>query len=190
MTTILVTCVGSGVGQSVIDSLNLQRDFRIIGCDGNPNVYAHSFCDKLYVVPSLYSEGYTDYILKLCLENQVDVVIPGHDHELVIFAKEYDKFKSNGIEVIVSEPKLIAISRDKQEWYDFFTPLGCKIVPTVSVKEFLKNPDTDILPAIVKPSGGSASQGISIINDFKELEGLNEEDIIQPYLFPEKTDKN
>lgn len=190
MTTILVTCVGSGVGQSVIDSLNLQRDFRIIGCDGNPNVYAHSFCDKLYVVPSLYSEGYTDYILKLCLENQVDVVIPGHDHELVIFAKEYDKFKSNGIEVIVSEPKLIAISRDKQEWYDFFTPLGCKIVPTVSVKEFLKSPDTDILPAIVKPSGGSASQGISIINDLKELEGLNEEDIIQPYLFPEKTDKN
>ena len=114
MTTILVTCVGSGVGQSVIDSLNLQRDFRIIGCDGNPNVYAQSFCDKLYVVPSLYWEGYTDYILKLCLENQVDVVIPGHDHELVIFAKEYDKFKSNGIEVIVSEPKLIAISRDKQ----------------------------------------------------------------------------
>lgn len=190
MTTILVTCVGSGVGQSVIDSLNLQRDFRIIGCDGNPNVYAHSFCDKLYVVPSLYSKGYTDHILKLCLENQVDVVIPGHDHELVVFAKEYDKFKSKGIEVIVSEPKLIAISRDKQEWYDFFTPLGCKIVPTVSVKEFLKNPDTDILPAIVKPSGGSASQGISIINDLKELEGLNEEDIIQPYLFPEKTDKN
>jgi nucleoside-diphosphate-sugar epimerase len=52
------------------------------------------------------------------------------------------------------------------------------------------NPDNTILPAIVKPSGGSASQGISIINELTELEGLNEDDIIQPYLFPEESDKN
>lgn len=190
MITVLVTCVGSGVGQSVIDSLNLKRECKIIGCDGNPNVYAHSFCDEFIQVPGLYSEGYTQHILQLCIENKVDILVPGHDHELVLFAKEYDLFKSAGIEVVVSEPKIIAISRDKQDWYNFFAPLGCKIVPTVSVKEFLTNPDTSILPAIVKPSGGSASQGISIINDLAELEGLNGEDIIQPYLFPEETDKN
>lgn len=190
MKTVLVTCVGSGVGQSAIDSLNLKREFFIIGCDGNPNVYAHSFCDCFFVVPGLYSEGYVDYILQLCIENNVDIVIPGHDHELVLFARDYEKFVKKGIEVIVSEPKIIPISRDKQQWYDFFAPLGCKIVPTISVKEFLQNPDESIFPAIVKPSGGSASQGISIINELSELRGLNEDDIIQPYLFPEETDKN
>lgn len=190
MKTVLITCVGSGVGQSAIDSLNLKREFRLIGCDGNPNVYAHSFCDLFFVVPGLYSEGYVDHILQLCIQNKVDIVIPGHDHELVLFAKEYAKFKDNGIEVVVSEPKIIGISRDKQDWYDFFAPLGCKIVPTVSVKEFLQNPDNDIFPAIVKPSGGSASQGISIINKLSDLEGLNGDDIIQPYLFPEESDKN
>ncbi|MFV0155373.1 NAD-dependent epimerase/dehydratase family protein [Empedobacter falsenii] len=190
MKKILVTCVGSGVGQSVIDSLNQKREFFIIGCDGNPNVYAHSFCDKFYTVPGLYSEGYTDFILNLCIENKADILVPGHDHELVLFAKEYNRFKENGIEVLVSEPKLITISRDKQDWYDFFAPLGCKIVPTISVNEFLENPDLSIFPAIVKPSGGSASQGISIINELSDLEGLNGEDIIQPYLFPEESDKN
>lgn len=190
MKTVLVTCVGSGVGQSVIDSLNLKREYKIIGCDGNPNVYAHSYCDEFFVVPGLYSEGYVDFILNLCLENKVDVVVPGHDHELVMFANQYDLFKMNGIEVVVSEPEIIAISRDKKEWFDFFEPLGCKIVPTVSVGDFIKNPDVTILPAIVKPSGGSASQGIYIINDLSELKGLNEDDIIQPYLFPEETDEN
>lgn len=190
MITVLVTCVGSGVGQSVIDSLNLKRECKIIGCDGNPNVYAHSYCDEFIVVPGLYTEGYTQHILQLCIENKVDILVPGHDHELVLFAKDYELFKAAGIEVLVSEPKIIAISRDKQDWYNFFAPLGCKIVPTVSVKEFLTNPDESILPAIVKPSGGSASQGISIINDLTELEGLNGEDIIQPYLFPEEIDKN
>src|SRR5690554_8062534 len=93
MKTVLVTCVGSGVGQSAIDSLNLKREFFIIGCDGNPNVYAHSFCDCFFVVPGLYSEGYVDYILQLCIENNVDIVIPGHDHELVLFARDYEKFE-------------------------------------------------------------------------------------------------
>ncbi|MHC5310077.1 NAD-dependent epimerase/dehydratase family protein [Myroides sp. LJL116] len=190
MITVLVTCVGSGVGQSVIDSLNLKREFKIIGCDGNPNVYAHSYCDEFIVVPGLYSEGYSEHILDLCIENKVDILIPGHDHELVIFARDYNKFKNAGIEVLVSEPNIIAISRDKQNWYDFFAPLGCKIVPTLSVRDYLLNPNSSILPAIVKPSGGSASQGISIINTLEDLRGLKEEDIIQPYLFPEESDSN
>lgn len=190
MKTVLVTCVGSGVGQSVIDSLNIKREFKIVGCDGNPNVYAHSFCDEFYVVPGLYTAGYVDYILNLAIDKEVDIVVPGHDHELVLFAEAYNTFKSHGVEVLVSDSQLISVSRDKQIWHDFFIPFGCKIVPTLSVEQFLENPDTSILPAIVKPSGGSASQGISIINDLTELEGLNPKDIIQPYLFPEESDKN
>lgn len=190
MKTVLVTCAGSGVGQSVIDSLNITNEFSIIGCDSNPNVYAHSFCNLFFEVPGIYSEGYLEHILDLAIANNVDIIVPGHDHELVLFAAQYEIFKIKNIEVIVSNPEIIAVSRDKQKWYDFFSPLGCKIVPTLSVKEFKANPDSTILPAIVKPSGGSASQGISIINNLNELEGLNEEDIIQPYLFPEETDRN
>src|SRR5690606_22835941 len=140
--------------------------------------------------PGLYSEGYLDFILQLCINNEIDVVIPGHDHELVLFAKEYDKFRSKGIEVIVSEPEIIAISRDKKAWFDFFNVKGIKIVPTRFLKDFKVNPDEKIFPAIVKPAGGSASQGISIINNIHELDGLNDDDIIQPYLFPEESDKN
>lgn len=190
MATVLVTCVGSGVGQSIIDSLNLKGGYKIIGCDGNRNVYAHSFCNKFIVVPSLYSEGYVQYILNLCIEYKVDVLIPGHDHELLLFAKNQQLFNDNGIEVLVSEPTIIEVSRDKKMWYDYFSKRGCKIVPTFFVSDFKKNIDESIFPAIVKPCGGSASQGISIINKSEELESLNDEDIIQPYLFPEKADEN
>ncbi|TCI91740.1 NAD-dependent epimerase/dehydratase family protein [Tenacibaculum sp. M341] len=190
MIKVLVTCVGSGVGQSVIDSLNLKRDYVLIGCDGNNNVYAHSYCDKFYKVSSLYSKGYIDEIVNICLENNVNIVIPGHDHELTLFANNLDKFEKAKIKVLVSEPSVTEISRNKQIWYDYFSPKGCKIVPTLSVNEFKKNIDTTIFPAIVKPSGGSASQGITIINTEDDLKGLKEEDIIQPYLFPEEDDIN
>jgi len=190
MITVLVTCVGSGVGQSAIDSLNLSRDYRILGCDGNSNVYAHGYCDVFEVVPSIYATEYLDTILDLCDKHDVDLIIPGHDHELFVFATEIDRFNKAGVSVIVSKPDLIEISRDKKIWFDYWKPLGCNIVPTYFVKDFKQEPDTTIFPAIVKPSGGSASQGISIVNTLKDLEGLTDDDIIQPYLFPEKTDPN
>ncbi|MDY3536580.1 NAD-dependent epimerase/dehydratase family protein [Riemerella anatipestifer] len=191
MIKILVTCVGSGVGQSVLDSVNLIRDdYFVIGCDGNRNVYAHSFCDKFYIVPSIFSAEYLDFILNIAIANKVDLIIPGNDQELILFSKNIEKFESKGIKVLVSEPEIIEVSRNKKEWFDYFHPLGCNIVPTYMMSDFKENPDESIFPAIVKPAGGSASQGISILNSLEDLKGLNDEDIIQPYLFPETTDPN
>lgn len=190
MVTILVTCVGSGVGQSVIDSLNLLREYRIIGCDTNRNVYANHFCDNFHTVPSIYAEEYVDYILNLCIQEKVDVVVPGHDHELSLLSKNIAQFEARGMKVIVSLQDLIEISRDKYEWYNYFKAYGCPVVPTFRVGEFKKNPDMNIFPAIIKPSGGSASQGIIIANDIKEVDKADDMAIIQPYLFPQKNDAN
>jgi len=190
MLKVLVTCVGSGVGQSVIDSLNLTGRYYIIGCDTNRNVYAYQFCNDFEIVPSIYSEGYVDFLVKLCQKKKVDIVIPGHDHELLLLSKNIGKFENQGINVLVSCPDIIEISRDKYEWFRYFTKYGCSIVPTYRVAEFKKNPVPEIFPAIVKPSGGSASQGILILNDISELSNAEDDDIIQPYLFPKKDDPN
>lgn len=193
MAKVLVTCVGSGVGQSVIDSLNLSGKHSILGCDTNRNVYAYQFCDEFHIVPSIYSAEYVDYLLDLCIQKDVDVIVPGHDYELLLLSKNIFKFEDQGITVIVSRPDIIEVSRDKYEWYNYFKQHGCAIVPTYKLKDFKNNPDPSLFPAIVKPSGGSASQGIYILNDISELNDLNvdnDSDIIQPYLFPEKDDPN
>ena len=190
MARVLVTCVGSGVGQSVLDSLNELRQDYIIGCDMNRNVYATHFCDEFHFVPGLYSEGYLDTLLNIAIERKADIIIPGHDHELALLSKDIDKFHAHGIEVLVSEPKVISISRDKYLWYEYFHERGCSIVPTYKVKDFRESPDLSIFPAIIKPAGGSASQGIYIVHKVEELAGMSDEDIIQPYLFPTKDDKN
>ena len=190
MARVLVTCVGSGVGQSVLDSLNELRQDYIIGCDMNRNVYATHFCDEFHFVPGLYSEGYLDTLLNIAIERKADIIIPGHDHELALLSKDIDKFHAHGIEVLVSEPKVISISRDKYLWYEYFHERGCSIVPTYKVKDFKESPDSSIFPAIIKPAGGSASQGIYIVHGIDELEEMSDEDIIQPYLFPTKDDKN
>ncbi len=190
MARILVTCVGSGVGQSVIDSLNMLREDYIIGGDMNRNVYATHFCDEFCFLPSFSSEKYLDYLLDLAKEKKVDLIIPGHDQELLILSKAVDRFHKENIEVLVSEPVIIEISRDKYLWYKYFKEKGCNIVPTFKVGEFKALPDSSIFPAIIKPAGGSASQGISIVHDISEISQMSDNDIIQPYLFPTKDDPN
>lgn len=190
MAKVLVTCVGSGVGQSVIDSLNLVGKDFVIGCDSNRNIFAYNLCHNFYIAPSIYSSNYLKFLFDTCIKEKVDILIPGHDHELLLFSKNIEMFNKSGIEIIVSKPDLIEISRDKFKWYDYFHKEDCAIVPTFRLSDFKKNPDEAILPAIIKPVGGSASQGIHIINDLDELENGNDDDIIQPYLFPLETDKN
>jgi nucleoside-diphosphate-sugar epimerase len=191
MINVLITCIGSGIGQSAIDSLLLKKDnYRIIGCDGNRNLYATALVDEFVFLPFIEKEVYTKYVLDLCIKHKADVLIPGNDFELELFSKDIEIFNQEGITVIISEPNLIEISRNKQKWHDFFVKHHVNIVPTLSVKEFMVNPDSSILPAIVKPAGGSASQGITIVNSLSDIVGLKEEDIIQPYLFPLESDEN
>ncbi|MDA3867110.1 MAG: NAD-dependent epimerase/dehydratase family protein [Salinivirgaceae bacterium] len=190
MITILATCVGSGVGQSILDSLNLTNRYRTIGVDMNQDVYAYAFCDKLYPAPNIYSEEYLPFIIDVCKKENVDVLIPGHDHELGIFSKNIELLHQHGINVIVSGKDIIEISRDKFAWFKYFEKLGCSIVPTLSVKDFKRKPDSSFFPAIIKPIGGSASQGVHIVHNMDELLQEKDEDIIQPYLFPEKNDPN
>lgn len=190
MANILVTCAGSGVGQSVLDSLHLTGLHRITGCDLKSNVFAYNYCHSFHLAKGIYDPDYLDFILALCKKEAIDLVIPGHDHELLLFSAQRDRFSEQNIEVMVSRPDIIEISRDKYLWYQYFSQFGCQIVPTQRVCEFRNNPDPSFFPAIIKPAGGSASQGIHILHNADELEGIKDEDIIQPYLFPLPDDPN
>lgn len=190
MSTVLVTCVGSGVGQSVVDSLGITSRDKIIGCDLDSCVYAYHYCHHFYKAPSIYSEEYIYFLLDICRKENVDLIIPGHDYELGLFSKNIQLFKDVDVEVIVSPNDLINISRDKFLWYEFFSCRGCSIVPTFRLEDFLNNPDLSIFPAILKPLGGSASQGIKIINSLADIKAKDSDCVIQPYLFPLKNDPN
>ena len=188
---VLVTCIGSGVGQSIVDSLQPHRDkYFICGLDQTQSLYASTQIDVFFYLPYVNRKDYATEILSICKKNNIEVLLPGHDFELELFSKEKEKFHDLGIEVIVSSYDLNRISRNKKDWYDYFSLKGINIVPTRLVKDFYSAPDPSFYPAIVKPSGGSSSQGIKIILEEKDLAGVDEQMIIQPYLFPLPEDPN
>lgn len=195
MINVAVTSVGSGVGQSVVDSLSSYSDYNIIGLDIARECFAKSQCDDYILTTRCNSPGYIENIISICIEKNVDILISGNDNELELFSNNLEKFEEKNIQVVISPIEIVKSSRNKEEWADY---LGgdINIVPTKNLSSFLSgNQEGITFPAIIKPSGGSASSGIYITHDLIDLEKtLHSETIdikeyvIQPYLFPKSSE--
>lgn len=195
MKKILVTSVGSGVGQSVVDSICKLNKYFIVGCSNNVNIYANGDCHELILVKGVNEEGYLNQILSICESKEIDLVVPGYDLELVLFSKHKASFDAIGVKVLVSRPDLIEISRDKYLWYEYMREYINFVVPTIKFNSFKLTPDSSFFPCIIKPAAGSASQGISIAHNIEDISnidsrGVDDSYIVQPYLFPREDDEN
>lgn len=188
-----ISCIGSGVGQSVINSLNLsQLPLKTIGLTNNPFSFGAYECDEYYYTPSIYDPGYIDKLITKCQELKIDLLIPGLDYEVSLFSKNLDKLNSSGIKVLVSKKELIKHCQDKH--------LMCNELSNYSnifVKCFNKNSILNEIqkgeinyPCIAKPRNGSGSEGVRIINDEESLTRLTNDYIFQEIAIPSKSDPN
>jgi nucleoside-diphosphate-sugar epimerase len=188
---VLVTCVGSGVGQSVVDSLKHHNsDYFLVGSDQARHSYAVADCDSFVELPLITADNYISQLLTISKHHKIDVVIPGHDQELLLLAQRMEQFTAAGISVVVSPAPLVSLLRDKLAWSKEFRRHTDRVVPTCSVAEYLASKDETLipLPAIAKPSGGSASVGLKIIHDRQAVQELSKDYIVQPFLFPDNED--
>ena len=188
---VLVTCVGSGIGQSVVDSLKyFKGEYFLVGSDQSRFSYSVPDCDDFITLPQIAAADYLDALLAACAALRIDVVIPGHDLELPLFAQHRKRFDSIGVQVMVGSAPLVVLLRNKLAWAREFRKRTTRVVPTSSILEFRRaDPGESInLPAIAKPGGGSASAGLRIIQQPEDAAELPDDYVIQPFLFPADAD--
>lgn len=188
-----ISCIGSGVGQSIITSLNLSNlTIRTIGFGTNPFAYGAYDCSAYDYTPSIYAEDYIDKLIIKCIEHKIDLLIPGLDDEVLLYAENEDKFRSKGINAIFSKLKMVQICRDKE-----LMSLDLNKIENVFVRSYDKRTlKEDIssgivkFPFIAKPRGGFASRGVEIIKDETDLFRIKDEHIIQELAVPNDNDPN
>ncbi|MDO6759409.1 ATP-grasp domain-containing protein [Tamlana sp. 2_MG-2023] len=118
--------------------------------------------DEAFRLPRVDEKTFLNELLKVCLSNNVKLIIPTIDTELKILAEHSELLAENGIITIVSSIDFIKICRDKRKMSAFFTTHGIDIA-----KEYSK---TDYeLPLFIKPLNGSRSVDTFVI--------LKEEDL-------------
>jgi nucleoside-diphosphate-sugar epimerase/carbamoylphosphate synthase large subunit len=188
---IAVTSVGSGIGQSIVQSCRLSHlPLFIVGFDLNPFAFGAYDCDIQQTVPKVTSPEYIDNLLSSCVDFGVSLLIPGLDSELLLISKNKKRFEDNGIRVLVADLPFIQLCRDKILWSCELHSKTTAIIPCYDydkIQSLIKAGEVKY-PLIAKPKDGSGSAGVRIINSERSLHELNNSFVIQPYIFPADND--
>lgn len=179
---ILITSVGRRVSLVRAFQKELKAIFsgaNVYVTDFNPKLSAACHvADHYFEVPKIDDESYIEVLIDLCKSNDIRLIIPTIDTELLLLAKHKERFNRLDIEVIISSVDFVQKCRNKREVHHFFESLGISIA-----KEYTK--DNYSLPLFIKPIDGSRSVDTYLIrkeSDLKEQHFTNDKFMFLEYL--------
>jgi carbamoyl-phosphate synthase large subunit len=101
--------------------------------------------------------------------------VPTIDTELAFYAEHRDDFLVAGTAVAISSPDTVEICADKKKSHRWLVENGFPTVRQACSADVLRQPSDWAFPLIAKPSRGSASVGVRIVDSVTELESLSKE---------------
>jgi len=157
---ILITSAGRRVSLVQFFKKELNEKFtitsKVFTTDLNPALStACRISDGSFKLGKFSDSNYMFELLSICKTNEIKLVIPTIDTELLLYANHREAFKKEGIELLVSDLPLVQIFRDKRLTNQFFLEHDFKI-PSLLLKNNLT------YPLFIKPVDGSSS-----VNTFK-----------------------
>ena len=186
---ILVTCAGGPAAVGVIKSFHdfdSQGKHKIVAIDCDELSVGFHLADRSYVVPFSVEDDYWKEVLKVIRKEEIDVIVPTGDADIVHFARNSMMMHDLGVVNFMSNYKTIITCQDKWSFYNHMYVNGLEdLLPKTS------DNDRDIsFPKICKPRRGSGSRGIELwrskddIKDFSSTENLHYSNdyIYQEYL--------
>lgn len=169
--TILFSCIGRRVSlmRSFRDAARrLRIPLRVLGTDASPTSPALQLCNQAFIVPPVSENGYLQKTLSIVRRNQVQLLIPTVDLDLMILAENRPRFERLGCHVLVSRPEVIAICQDKRKTSQFWRRNGFDTPDTLSVTQTLKHKYI-AFPCFLKPWDGYASRSNAVAHSREEL---------------------
>ena len=144
----------------------LKIELIIYGVDISTTAPALFFCDKSLQICRINDANYIPSLIKICKDEEIDVLIPTIDTDLLVLSQFKTQFEEFGTKVLISEENKIKICRDKRTTAMFFKDIG--LLSPMPVDDYKKY--NAGFPAFIKPKDGSSSINAYKVKDFEELE--------------------
>lgn len=126
---------------------------RVFATDMQPELSpACQVADGAFRLPSVSDPAYAESLLSLCHDAEVGLVVPTIDTELLLLARERDRFAAEGVNLVISDHALILNCRDKRRTAALFDEIGVE-TPAIYPRDAIR------FPAFAKPYDGSRSIG-------------------------------
>jgi carbamoyl-phosphate synthase large subunit len=118
--------------------------------DADPDLSAAcKVADHSVKLPRIRDDQFIPFLKNYCSSNNIKIIIPTIDTELLILSSHRDEFEKAGIYIMVPGTEFTAVCRNKRWTHDFFNRHG------IAVAAELSEPFS--YPVFVKPVDGSSS---------------------------------
>ena len=136
--------------------------------DVQKNAPASFIADFQEQVPKVTEANYIDVLKEICYRQDIRLLIPLIDTELVLLARHRSEFEEMGVTVLVSSLETNEICFDKRKTYNFFREIGVQTPEILDPVKVLSDSKAKY-PCLLKPANGSCSLGVTKIHNAKEL---------------------
>jgi len=165
---ILITSAGRRV--ELVNCFKNAKEFlnipgKIVAVDVSDTAPACFFADKKYHICRIDHEDYIAQLIEICKEENIALVIPTIDTELLKLSQNKEKIENEtGTKILVSNEDIIELCRNKYKTVDFFL----EAPRYITIKDLeTKNYE---FPLFIKPLNGSSSINTFKVCNYKELE--------------------
>jgi carbamoyl-phosphate synthase large subunit len=155
---------------------------KVVAVDYETYSPALFFADKNHKVPLVNDPSYISHILEICELENINLIIPTIDPELMLWSREKTKFEKEGIIVSISPEESIRIFTDK---WNTFNAFSNRDIPFPDTFFPVKGKVPDTFPLFIKPRNGRGSIGAYPIRNPRDYLFFTEyvkEPILQTYL--------
>ena len=169
---VLLTSVGRRAYMVKYFKEALENDGEVHVSNSDDRTVSFLYADKHVVTPLIYDENYIPFLLDYCKTNKIDILLSLFDIDLLVLAKNKEKFAEIGTRLIVSDAKLIEICNDKWKTFTYLWQNGFHTPTTfLKIEDAEKAIEKKIIqfPLIVKPRFGCGSISIAVAENREEL---------------------
>ncbi len=108
---------------------------QVIAVDARPLAAALQAADRGYVVPTGSGKAFTHALETICVRHAVRLIVPTRDEELPSFAAGRERWKAQGVEIMVSDLEVVQTCQDKKSFLEFCRSHGFDVPPTIEPGE-------------------------------------------------------
>lgn len=189
---LLITSVGSLIGQNILDCVENRRDLiQVIGLNSVTQNPRNFRCDKVYHVDRTDSVDFQSQFLTIVEKEKPEMILPGRDEDCAFLCKTKEEFPNMfGNNIPLGSSVIPNIMFDKNDSFKFCKKNSLPFADTHLVSNTDRNIDDLELfisrngyPLVAKPRRGFGSQGVYFALNRQNIDNLLQEGMVfQEYL--------
>ena len=175
MRRLLITSVGSLVGQNLLEGLFGRREgLEIVGLNSVADAASNFLCDRVHLTPPMADAAFAGHFDALVAQEAPTLVVPGRDDDVVFVAQWRERRGEVAPAALVGPAGVAQMLRDKRASATFAQAAGLPFAATCVAED-----GADAVaalaaengwPLVAKPRRGNASHGVVLVTDAAQLQ--------------------